>query len=1046
MASPFEGLPTQTEGKEDAGSQAADVFGAQPGGFGESGTSVFSFLNSAAEAPGTSQPPGESVFSFLNSADVSEPAPITSPPQESSPLAGGSAFAFLGGGSQSSDRPEHAERLDHLEVPSPAPLSVPSAPSAPSMPSVPVATLPAAVPMVSSMHVASSAPFTESAPAETGIRKKTRKALLPGHASRPQEAGVEATRPVIPVVEETEEKPPLEAQASKPPPPPEPVSQETFHHTPHVPALDQLAESEPERPKEPQSEPPRMEQADSLPAPVPEVVEQKAGYETERPAQAEPVQQHVPQHVPTVESSYVPQKLPERPAEPSPEPKVKPKPPPPPPPTPEKQLQRAFNVSGVWQWLEGQLVNSEKEQKQLLEAEASCLSASQQTADNIAALRQKLEATEADQNSLCDKEQYEEADALDAQIQELKDLISRELEEVASGAKKLVIFAENLLGLTRDRASLSTKALERVEALQLEGKEAFKETEERCQRRVSAEEARMESERKRMDLAQSHLQKDSQNLQEEWQQVNEAIDQQTTEDVAERDKAVSQRGELDEEIQELERLLASKLEQRKELTQVIDSCDIRIACIRSKFEKQLGRLEGKQKRLEEAQKEMDMDTQQVSQMEAELQKEREALKEQEVQHQRQMKEIRKTSKELRRQRWFLAEVIQHRVVWQKLMEPHRDSLSEARSKWEETTQKCLELSATSASQEAEAAKLRSQIDGHVQMLPNLEAEKKLAVASRSFKEAGRLTEEIRRRQEGKEKFEAELEALQAGLAAAREALATCRQSEQEAQAELLKVEENCAVEELRVLRHQVTDLQELCKSPALSVNDRRLYEQEICVMQRQQEHLSKKYSVDVATLEDIPKDVIGELQDKNDMELPSESEEEELGQVPNGTSEPGLVQEKEDPAPATSTDIPEETSEGKVEDIAASDVASPAAASPAAASPAAASPAASPANAAGALSPAAVKERVGHLKTLIEELKVKIDGVEPEIEKACEVENFDLAEELETQRKDLAQQLTDFGKELEVLQKDMPSEEAIEQPEADAKPEEKEEADAADET
>ena len=57
---------------------------------------------------------------------------------------------------------------------------------------------------------------------------------------------------------------------------------------------------------------------------------------------------------------------------------------------------------------------------------------------------------------------------------------------------------------------------------------------------------------------------------------------------------------------------------------MIDSCDIRIACIRprflgvsglfvkrSKFEKQLGRLEGKQKRLEEAQKEMDLDIQQV---------------------------------------------------------------------------------------------------------------------------------------------------------------------------------------------------------------------------------------------------------------------------------------------------------------------------------------------------------------------------------------------------------------------------------------------------
>ena len=37
-----------------------------------------------------------------------------------------------------------------------------------------------------------------------------------------------------------------------------------------------------------------------------------------------------------------------------------------------------------------------------------------------------------------------------------------------------------------------------------------------------------------------------------------------------------------------------------------------------------------------------------------------------------------------------------------------------------------------------------------------------------------------------------------------------------------------------VLRHQVTDLEELCKSPALAANDRRLYEQEVCVMKRQQ--------------------------------------------------------------------------------------------------------------------------------------------------------------------------------------------------------------------
>jgi len=153
----------------------------------------------------------------------------------------------------------------------------------------------------------------------------------------------------IPVEETVEEKP---VEAAKPPPPPEPVSQETFHHTPHVPDLDRLAESEPEKQQE---QPLRTEKADSLPIQIPEVVEQKAGYEPERPEPAHPV----PQPEPAIQSTYV-QKPPEpSPVQPSPEPKVKPKPPPPPP-TPEEQLQRAFNVSGVWQWLEGQLTKSEK--------------------------------------------------------------------------------------------------------------------------------------------------------------------------------------------------------------------------------------------------------------------------------------------------------------------------------------------------------------------------------------------------------------------------------------------------------------------------------------------------------------------------------------------------------------------------------------------------------------------------------------------------------------------------------------------------------------
>eukprot|EP00439_Symbiodinium_sp_Y106_P011869 s2151_g1.t2 len=419
----------------------------------------------------------------------------------------------------------------------------------------------------------------------------------------------------------------------------------------------------------------------------------------------------------------------------APETQAKPPPPPEPAPSPQEKLRRAFNAAGVRQWLEEQLDESDKEQQHLLEAQASCLSASQRTADSIAELRQRLAKTEADQNQLCDNEQFEEADELDCTIQGLKDEISKELEEVAIGAKKMVTFAESLLNLTRTRIAVANDALDRAEVLRKEGAEGFQVTEERCLRHLQAEEARIEAERKRMDLAQSHIEKDSQNLKEEWQQVTEAIDQQTTEDTAEREKASHERAALDEEIQELERRLSQKLEQRKTLSEVIDSCDIRISCIRAKFEKQLGRLEGKQKRLEEAQKEVEVDAQQVCQMEAELQKEREALREQELQHQQQMQDVRRASRDLRKQRSFLSEIIQRRVVWQRLMEPHRESLREARQRWEEATQKCMELSTNSAGQEAAAAKLRSQVDATVEILPSLEAEKKLAVASRSFKEA-----------------------------------------------------------------------------------------------------------------------------------------------------------------------------------------------------------------------------------------------------------------------------------------------------------------------
>jgi len=984
MASLFEGLQTQTEQK-DADANGSDLFGSLSVA-GETGTSAFSFLNATSEV--TSSPVQESVFSFLQNAEV--PASTeqlqtgggSSAGDSTSPLGESSAFGFIGTGSPTVTTVGEGGTGGVLEFP------------------------------------------------ESGTRRKTRKALLPGHASRPQEEtrqpvpaadepAIEhknldpgpaqmpamSAMPALPEMPEPDVQPlpqqPVMQVVQKPPPPPEPApmssaQEQTGGYKMEPPSLQtrsttlaelqqRLAETQAEQDRFCEND--QFEEAEALETVIEElrgVIAQRLGEEGSQPVPAASVSESEGEPVgpPTPATTQAPTAMQAL--------QTKPPPPPEPAPSVQDKLQRAFNAACVRQWLEDRLDDSDKEQFNLLEAQASCLSASQKMADNIAEFRQQLAEIEAEQNRLCDAEQFEEADALDAAIQELKDKISKELEEVALGAKKMITFAESLLSLTRDRVVTANQAFDRAEVLQKEGAEAFQKTEDRCHRHLQAEEARIEAERKRMDLAQSHIEKDSQNLKEEWQQVTEAIDQQTTEDTAERDKAALERAALDEEIQELERRLSQKLEQRKSLTEVVDSCDIRIACIRAKFEKQLGRLEGKQKRLEEAQREVEVDSQQVQQMEAELGKERQALREQELQHQDQMKDIRRASRELRKQRWFLSTIIQRRVVWQRLMEPYRDSLNEARQKWEQSTQKCAELSTSSMSQEAEAAKLRSQIDATAQALPGLEAEKKLAVASRSFKEAGRLTEEIRRREEGKKKFEQELESLQAGLASAREELAACRQGEQDAQEELLSVEEKCAFEELRVLRHQVCDLEDLRKSPSLGASAQRLYSKEVEVLKRQQEHLSKKYGVELASLEDIPMETIAALQEGEEAQQPDDSDSEsdapEAAEeaLPNGNSEPQGVVEM---SPASDVEMlkADEHPQPKDEDE---------------------DPEASSMSAA---------ERAAALKEMIAEVKVKADALEPQIEKACEVENFDLAEELESERKKLTQTLEDAEKELSDL-------------------------------
>jgi len=495
-----------------------------------------------------------------------------------------------------------------------------------------------------------------------------------------------------------------------------------------------------------------------------------------------------------------------------------------------------------------------EEHRALLEQQAACLARSQRMTSDVASLRQKMTDTEAEQNRLCDAEQFEEAEALESTIQQLKDAISRRLEEVAGTAREMDNLARSLLDLTKKREVLAEQTLERMQSLQTDGEESLAEKEDRTHRRLASETARLDSERKRMQLASSHLDKDSGNLDEEKQQLSEAIEQETNVHSKERDAAMEKRSVLDEEIRELQKSLDAKMKQRNTFDEAVSSCEIRIASIKSKFEKQLSRLDGKQKRLEEARREVEQDAAQVELMDKELQREREAWMQGAAEEKRQLAAIRSQSRKMRGLRGLTSRHLRMRTRWQQLLEPHQEMLNEARLGWEQATGNCLELASSVNAKETEAAGARSQVEAIRIQLPSLEAEKKQAVASRSFKEAGRLAEEIRRREEERKTYEESLEKIQSELSDHRERLASSRQLEESSQARLMEAEARGGAEEIRILQRQIRDLDKLGKSSSMGATERILFEEEERVFSSARTHLAEKYSIDLSSLEDIPSD------------------------------------------------------------------------------------------------------------------------------------------------------------------------------------------------
>merc|ERR1712107_276955 len=97
---------------------------------------------------------------------------------------------------------------------------------------------------------------------------------------------------------------------------------------------------------------------------------------------------------------------------------------------------------------------------------------------------------------------------------------------------------------------------------------------------------------------------------------------------------------------------------------------------------------------------------------------------------------------------------------------------------------------------------------------------------------------------GAKELEESLKLVEDLLAESRKELVEFREAEEKAQAELQSVESRCSVEELRVVRRQLRDLEKLRARPSAPSADSPLFEQEIKVLRQSHDHLVQKCGVE----------------------------------------------------------------------------------------------------------------------------------------------------------------------------------------------------------
>ncbi|ETL88372.1 hypothetical protein, variant [Phytophthora nicotianae] len=616
------------------------------------------------------------------------------------------------------------------------------------------------------------------------------------------------------------------------------------------------------------------------------------------------------------------------------------------PPTPEERLfntLRDFHESAVS--FRQLTVKQNEEENRLLERKA-------QLANQLTQYEMDLRDVEAQQHHACEVEDFEKADALNATINSVRHCITLTESDVRKVDSELVAFVKakekafaNQLKSTRGTLRELEKFREDQESERTVVRNEYKLYE-------SNQTEQLQFEAERIDTEMHHVSVSLENVVAEKSEIEATIEGQCSSEFAIQAQLMEEKKAVEEEVRELERKLKEKLERVQEIQASIDTAQRDIDTVRGRYSRQLKRIADREEGIKKTKAEVESDGEHLEQQRLDFQ---DKLKQYAENISVIGKRIGAVKKEMRAAA-LLANVLEvqetrreQSMIRKKQQTAELSSLNDAAAVAE---QSFTMLSNQHEELEKSMSIHRNAIASAEAMIPRLEQEKKGAAAQRNFKEAARISKDIKALEKDRSTAEEMVEVVEMELQDLKERIAKREVEFEEKKKELKEMEKHLELATLQELwkeaKHLRTALRKIekCKSEGEAANDgidfrssaMLLVQAEYDACMLQVETLEKKYDVS-----DPAKDE--EVDDDDDESIDGEDNEE-----------------------SDHVSISRSSLTGKVTDIDGSDV---------------------------------DVEALEDSSSALEEIAAQLVELESQIEKATENEDYDLAARLDEKIEDL---------------------------------------------